>query len=124
MSRRSKVAMLVMAAFVAFVEGPLNPFWIWNALPIALSYLVLRATFDDRRLPLPGVVFAAATCFFVVFAHIAWMFDLRNVATDPDIADIAFAGAPIVALALGFGCGALALLIGRGGDTPGAGDDR
>jgi len=97
-SRRSKVALLVMAAFVAFVEGPLNPFWIWNAMPIALAYFVLRATFDDPRLHLPGVVFAVVACFLVVFTHIAWMFDLRSLATSASTADLIFVVAPIYSL--------------------------
>ena len=100
MSRRSKVALLVMAAFVAFVEGPLNPFWIWNAMPIAMAYLVLRATFDSPRLHVAGVVFAALACLIVVFVHIAWLFDLRNVATSPSTADGVFMIAPLVALAV------------------------
>lgn len=103
MSRRSKVAMLVMAAFVAFVEGPLNPFWIWNALPIAIAYLVLRATFDDPRLHVAGVVFAALSCLIVVFVHIAWLFDLRGMATRPAAADLVFMVAPLCALAVAGG---------------------
>ena len=118
MSRRSKVALLVMAAFVAFVEGPLNPFWIWNAMPIAVSYLVLRRTFDDRRLHVPGVVFAAVCCFLVVLAHIAWLFELHRVvggsfASTPGLL---FSVAPVCALLAGGVAGAIAWAAGRQGE--------
>ncbi len=115
MSRRTKVALLVMAAFVAFVEGPLNPFWIWNTLPVALSYFVLRATFNDRRRHVPGVVFAAVCCFVVVFVHIAWMLDIRNLATSESTADLVFMVAPLAALALGGAGWTVAWGFGRDG---------
>lgn len=115
MSRRAKVALLVMAAFVAFVEGPMNPFWIWNALPIAASYLVLRATFANPRLHVPGVVFALLCCFVVVFTHIAWMFDIRRVATSPATADLIFMVAPVCALTIGALGWGVACFFGRRG---------
>ncbi|MGD8416997.1 MAG: hypothetical protein PVH91_08065 [Pseudomonadales bacterium] len=119
MSRRSKVAMLVMAAFVAFIEGPLNPFWIWNALPIGLSYLVLRRMFDDRRLHAPAVVFAAVTCFVVVSVHIAWMFDPGGVATDPQTSTRVFMLTPVFALLIGAAGWGVAYQIGGTGASAG-----
>lgn len=100
MSRRSKIAMLVMAAFVAFVEGPLNPYWIWNAIPIGVSYLVLRATFENRNLHVPGVVFAVISCILVVLLHIAWMFDLFGMAGSSSTAPLMFVAAPAYVLVL------------------------
>lgn len=100
MSRRSKIAMLVMAAFVVFVEGPLNPYWIWNALPIGLSYLVLRATFGNKNLHVPGVVFAMICCLLVVCMHVAWMFDLFGLASGSSTGEMFFVVAPVYALML------------------------
>lgn len=92
---------LFLATFIAWTEGPMNPFWIWNALPVVLGYVLLcRAQRKDLRV-IPELVFIIAAWGLVLLTHTAWMFDWRGPATGSSTSALVFIFLPVYAIILG-----------------------
>ena len=105
---------LPLVALIAFAEGPLNPFWIWNAVPVALGYALLRRARRKAFWPVPEVAFIVLSCGLLLFAHAAWMFDWGRVGTRSSTSALVFIFLPIYALLLGgLAFGALRLFTSR-----------
>lgn len=92
---------LLMAAFVASVEGFTNPFWIWNSVPIAASYVLLARARQNNMNPLPAIAFFVIACGLVLFAHAAWLYDWDGIATGSSTAGLMFIMLPVYACVLG-----------------------
>jgi hypothetical protein len=92
---------LVVVALIAVAEGPLNPFWIWNAIPVPLGYALLRRARRRSFRPAPEIAFIALSCGLLVFAHAAWAFDWGRTATGSSTSALIFIFLPIYAVALG-----------------------
>ena len=92
---------LLMAAFVAYVEGFTNPFWIWNCVPIAASYLLLSRARKKEINPLPEIGFFVVACGTVLFGHAAWLYDWGGTATGSSTAGLMFVILPVYACVLG-----------------------
>ena len=106
---------LLMVAFVAYVEGITNPFWIWNCVPIAVSYLLLHRARQKEMYPLPEIAFFVIACGAVLFAHAAWLNDWGGTATGSSTAGLMFLVLPVYACVLGGAAFGLAFLCnGRG----------
>lgn len=103
MSRGTKISFILIIGFVAYVEGPLNPFWAWNALPILLGYILLRRAAKVSSKPIPELAYVIASSIFVVLFHIAWMLDLGNIQTGSSTSGLVFIFLPIYAVILGGG---------------------
>ncbi len=113
--RARQFLFLLMAAFVAYVEGFANPFWIWNCVPIAVSYLLLSRARQKGAYPLPEIVFFVIACGAVLFAHAAWLYDWGGIATGASTAGLMFVILPVYACVLGGAAFGLAVLFsGRG----------
>jgi hypothetical protein len=113
--RVRQVLFLLMAAFVAYVEGFTNPFWIWNSVPIAASYLLLSRARQSDINPLPAIAFFVIACGTVLFAHAAWLYDWGGTATGSSTAGLMFVVLPVYASVLGGATFGLAILFGRRG---------
>jgi len=90
---------LLMAAFVAWAEGPANPYWVWNCMPIAISYVLLKNARERNVMPLPEIAFFFVACGVVLFAHAALLDPILGAASDWPIPMLALL--PILAVALG-----------------------
>ncbi len=92
---------LLMAAFIAWVEGFTNPFWIWNCVPIAASYALLASARQKNMNPLPAIAFFVFACGSVLLAHAAWLYDWNGIATESSTAGLMFIMLPVYACVLG-----------------------
>ena len=113
MSIVTKISFLLIIGFIAFVEGPLNPFWVWNATPIALGYLLLSRSAKRSSTPIPELSYVIVTSCFVVLFHIAWMLDLGGTQTGSSTAGLIFIFLPIYAVLLGGAAFGLGYMFGR-----------
>lgn len=113
--RVRQILFLLMAAFVAYVEGIANLFWIWNCVPIVASYLFLSRARQKGMNPLPEVSFFLIACGAVLFAHAAWLYDWGGITTRSSTAGLMFVVLPVYASVLGGAAFGLAVLFsGRG----------
>ena len=115
MLNATNIILALMLLFVAFVEGFLNPFWIWNAVPIAIGYVLLaRARVRSFR-PIPEFAYVVFGCGLVILAHLAWVFDWGDIATGSSTAGLIFIFLPFYAAILGGVAFGLAYLVGGRG---------
>jgi len=110
--RVRQILFLWMVAFVAFVEGVTNLFWIWNCVPIAVSYVLLWRARQSATNPLPEIAFFLVACGIVLFAHAAWHLDLGGTASGSSTAGLMFVVLPVYACVLGGAAYGLAVLFG------------
>lgn len=103
---------VLMAAFVASVEGFMNPLWIWNCVPIVVSYVLLSRARQKAINPLPEIAFFVLACGAVLFAHVAWLYDWSGVATGSSTAGLMFVVLPVYAIVLGAAAFGLVNLFG------------
>ena len=101
-----------MVAFVAYVEGITNLFWIWNCAPIAVSYLLLSRARKQVTNPIPEIAFFLVACGIVLFAHAAWHLDLGGTASGSSTSGLMFVVLPVYACVLGGAAYGLAVLFG------------
>ena len=99
--RIRQILFLLMVAFVAWVEGFTNPFWIWNCVPIAASYALLYRARKQGTNPLAAIAFFVIACGTVLFAHAAWLNDWNGIATGSSTAGLMFIILPVYACVLG-----------------------
>jgi hypothetical protein len=111
--RVRQVLFLVMAAFVGYVEGFTNPFWVWNCVPIVASYLLLSRARQRNKNPLPEIAIFVIACGSVLFAHAAWLNDWGGTATGSSTAGLMFVVLPVYASVLGGAAFGLAVLFSR-----------
>ncbi|MDX1404649.1 MAG: hypothetical protein R3192_08925 [Woeseiaceae bacterium] len=112
--RVRQVLFVLMVVFIAWVEGFTNPFWIWNAVPIAISYLMLSRARQKNSNPLPAIAFFVVACGTVLFAHAAWLYDWNEIKSGSSTAGLLFIMLPVFACGLGAAAFALqALLLKR-----------
>lgn len=104
---------VLMVAFVAWVEGFTSPLWIWNCVPIAVSYVLLSQARQQHLNPLPGIAFFVVASGTVLLAHAAWLYDWNGIATGSSTAGLMFIMLPVYATALGAAAYALARLLIR-----------
>jgi len=113
--RVRQLLFLLMAAFVAYVEGFTNPLWIWNCIPVAASYWLLSRARRTGTNPFPEIAFYVVACGIVLFAHAAWLFDWGGTATGSSSAGLMFVVLPVYACVLGGAAFGLVVLISRRG---------
>ena len=92
---------LLVASFIAFAEGPLNPFWIWNVVPVALGYALLRRARRKEFRAAPEMAFIVFSCGLLLYAHVAWVLDWGRTATGSSTSALIFSFLPIYAIVLG-----------------------
>jgi hypothetical protein len=92
---------LLLVELIAFTEGPLNPFWVWNAIPVALGYALLRRARRRAFRVAPEIAFIVLSCGLLLFAHAAWAFDWGRTATGSSTSALIFIFLPIYAIVLG-----------------------
>jgi len=89
------------AIFVAYVEGFLNPFWVWNVLPLGLAVgLLARARRRDSPTG-PALAFGVGAVGATLFVHAAWLFDWGGTATGSSTSGLIFLFLPLYALVIG-----------------------
>lgn len=113
--RVRQILFLIMIGFVAWVEGFTNPFWIWNSVPVAASYLLLARARQKEKNPLPEIGFFVVACGTVLVAHAAWFDDWGGIASNSSTAGLMFVILPVYATVLGGAAfGLVVLFIKRG----------
>ena len=91
-----------------FVEGVLNPFWVWNALPIGLAAVFLALSRRRGWSEIPARAFGVGAVGVSVYAHMAWLWvDWDQIATGSSTAGILFIVLPIIAV----GCGVVLFVL-------------
>ena len=102
------VAFAIPVLFLAYVEGFLNPFWLWNSLPFGLGLGLLDRAKKNEKSPLPAVGFSIGAGVLSLFVHWAWLFDWREMATGGSTSGLIFLFLPLYSLipgALGYAIG-------------------
>jgi hypothetical protein len=99
--RVRQVLFLLIAAFVGYVEGFNYTFWIWNCLPVAVSYILLSKARQKGVNPLPEIAFFVVACGVVLLAHAMWLHEGRSVAVGSSTSGLMFVTLPIYAIVLG-----------------------
>jgi hypothetical protein len=102
------VAFAIPVLFLAYVEGFLNPFWLWNSLPFGLGLGLLDRAKKNEKSPLPAVGFSIGAGVLSLFVHWAWLFDWREMATGGSTSALIFLFLPLYSLipgALGYAIG-------------------
>ena len=93
--------LLASLAFIIFVEGLLNPFWIWNAIPLGLAALLVYNARRRAATLIPALAFGVGAVGIPVYTHLAWLFDWDQLATGSSTAGIIFIFIPIIARVAG-----------------------
>ncbi len=101
--------LLASLVFVIFVEGPLQPFWIWNALPLGATAGLLALARRRNWSPIPPIAFGVGAVGITVYAHAAWLFDLGGTATGSSTSGFLFLFLPVMA----FGGGLVLYLVAQ-----------
>lgn len=95
----------LIAIFIAFVEGFLNPFALWNLLPVAVGYSLVEDAYTksstDRSRLWPAAGYNLICTSFVIFIHMAWFFDWDRFATGSSTSGLVFLFLPVYAFAGG-----------------------
>ena len=97
----TRLAFALPLVFVAYVEGFLNPFWLWNSLPFGVGLgLVDRAQRLGRSL-WPAAGFTLGSGAFSLYFHVAWLFDWSGTSTSSSTSAVMFVFLPIYAFVPG-----------------------
>ena len=102
------VAFAIPVLFLAYVEGFLNPFWLWNSLPFGLGLGLLDRAKKNGKSPLPAIGFSIGAGIVSLFVHCAWLFDWAEMATGRSTSGLIFVVLPLWSLipgALGYAIG-------------------
>jgi len=103
--------LLVTFVFILYVEGPFQPFWIWNALPIGLTAAFLAYVRRRGASLVPTTAFGVGAVGTTLYVHVAWLFDWDQLASGSSTAGIIFIVLPIMALGAGVALYAIARLV-------------
>jgi len=104
------IAFAIALGFVALVEGLLNPFWLWNAIPFGLALGLLKRAEHRDLARLPTVLFAVLSSVVSLYVHLAVFLDWGGLATGSSTAPLIFIFLPLYAViagAIGFAAGAV-----------------
>ena len=96
--------LIVLGVFIYVAEGvAVNPFAIWNGLPLFISYeLFNRGRKDGERSKIWGAVgFLVGSMALSIYVHLAWMFDWDKIKTGSSTAGLIFIFIPIYSLITG-----------------------
>lgn len=93
--------LLACLAFIVYVEGLLNPFWVWNALPIGFTALFVKIARGRGSSEIPALAFGVGAVGITVYAHLAWLFDWDQIASGSSTSGLLFIVLPIMALGAG-----------------------
>ncbi len=108
------VSFALIALFVAFVEGFVNPFIIWNLVPVIFGYVLLRIalnrTEEGAGRTTPAACYNVIAVGFVLFCHAAWLIDLGGLASGSSTSALIFIYIPVIALIGGAAAYVLGLL--------------
>jgi len=94
--------------FIAYVEGFLNPAWLWNSLPFGLGLGLVDRAQRLQQSVWPAIGFSLGAGSLSLYFHLAWIFNWGEAATGSSTSGVIFLFLPIYALvpgALGFAAG-------------------
>ena len=95
------VILLIMLVTVVIVERPLNPFWLWNAIPIVLGYILVRRAKSKSLKPIPEYGYIAVGGGLVFLVHLAWAFNWCEGTSGSSTSGLIFLFLPAYALVAG-----------------------
>jgi hypothetical protein len=97
--------LLISACLLIYIfEGVLlNPFAIWNMVPLILGYWVLKAGLinNSNSILYPSIGFAIGCLVTTFFFHLTWFFDLGETKTGSSTSGLIFIFIPVFALIVG-----------------------
>ena len=89
------VPFLLVLALVVYAQGSFSGFTIWNALPVAIGFGVLRIGLRSRGATAGAcIAFAISVTVLVALFHLAWLFDWGSIATGSSTSAVAFIFVP------------------------------
>ena len=97
----TRLAFALPVAFIAYVEGFLNPFWLWNSLPFGLGLGLIDRAQRLQQSTLPAIGFSLGAGSLSLYFHLAWILDLGEVATGSSTSGVIFLFLPLYALVPG-----------------------
>lgn len=108
----SYLVLVASLVLLVLVEG-LNPFVLWNALPILFGVLMRGMGEPPRARLAPSFAFIVGAASVSACFHLAWLFDYHRIATGGSTAGLIFIFIPFLAALGGTVCAGLAFLFGR-----------
>ena len=96
-----RLAFVLPVVFVAYVEGFLDPFWLWNSLPFGLGLGLIDRAQRLGQSSLPAIGFSLGAGALSLYFHVAWLFDWDEMATGSSTSGMIFLFLPIYALVAG-----------------------
>lgn len=95
---------LLVAILIYYLEGILvNPYALWNASPLLISYYLISKGLQVNSKPVI-IGFAAYTILslcMLLFGHLAWYFDWQETKTGSSTSGLIFIFLPVYAVILG-----------------------
>jgi hypothetical protein len=105
---------LAAVALIVYVEGWLNPFAAWNALPVVAGFgLLVSMRRSEFAVVVGCTMFAMLATLLVVLFHLSWLFDWGGTATGSSTSGLAFIFLPFYAFVLAGIAGAAAWGVGK-----------
>src|SRR3972149_438773 len=98
------VIFLSFAILIYFLEGvALNPFAIWNASPLLISYFLYSRglTLNSRPVIIGFAFYTIISLGLLLFGHLAWYFDWQGTKTGSSTSGLIFIFLPLYAVILG-----------------------
>lgn len=114
--RALNIIFILCILIIAVAEGFINPFILWNIIPLIIGYIFIRRAV--KKIPnkkgdiWPAACFCLISSGYIVFYHIAWLFNWGSIATGSSTSGLIFIFIPIYASAGGI-IGFLAGLLGK-----------
>lgn len=98
-----RIILIAGLAMVVYVEGLTNPFTLWNASPLIVAGALIEwwSSRTHRKLRAVLYGFALLTGLVVLLVHLAWVFDLADIATGSSTAGLIFVVLPLIAVGFG-----------------------
>lgn len=125
MKNRWKISLYLVMGLVAIlvigVEGVINPFTVWNVLPLLVAGFVMHRSAGKagsggsmrQRVSGAAACFAVAVAAAVSLGHLAWLFDWRGTATGSSTSALLFVALPLLALLAGAAAWGVAAVLVR-----------
>ncbi len=110
------IGFIFIALIIYYLEGILiNPFAIWNASPLLISYLLVSKSIEQNSKPIfiGFVLFTFISLTLSLLGHFAWHFDWQQTKTGSSTSAILFIFIPAYAIILGGVGYVLGLFIGK-----------
>lgn len=95
---------ILLAVLIYYLEGiAFNPFAVWNASPLLISYYLVNKglSINSKPVMIGFVVYTVFSLGILLFGHFAWYFDWQGTQTGSSSSGLIFIFLPVYAVILG-----------------------